>query len=78
MGGSLLFCTTLLCFALLYIRHHPVMLSLLSLFLVRTILDANVERFVVLEDRIVIITRHLLPFMSKRRTVHLPASATGN
>lgn len=69
MGCSLLICITLLGIALFYIRHYPVPLSLLSLFLLRTIVDARVERLVVLEDRLVIVSRRLLPFMTRRQVI---------
>jgi hypothetical protein len=71
MAGSLLLCTSLLVFILFHIRHYPIAGTLLSLFLLRTILDARVEKIVVLEDRFVIITRYLLPFMTKRDVVLL-------
>lgn len=73
MTGSLLFCTSLLIFTLFHIRHYPIAGTLLSLFLLRTIFDAKVEKIVVLEDRFVIVTRYLLPFMTKREVVLLSA-----
>jgi hypothetical protein len=69
MGCSFLFCTALLFFAFLYIRHYPVTVSLLSLFVLRIMIDAKVERLVVMEDRLVIVTRRLLPFMTRRQVV---------
>lgn len=71
MAVSVVSCTALLAFALLHFGQHPVAFSLLSLFLVRTILDARVERVVVLEDHMVVVSRGVLPWMSKRRVVPL-------
>lgn len=71
MSCSLVLCTGALVFALLHFGQHPVAFSLLSLFLVRTILDAKVERVVVLEDRMVVISRRVLPWMTRRQVVLL-------
>ena len=69
MAGSTLFCTAMLFFILGHIGHYPVAASLLSLFLLRTIIDAKVEKIIVLEDRFVVVTRRLLPFLTKKQVV---------
>lgn len=69
MGCSGLFCTGMLIFILLHIGHYPVAVSLLSLFLVRIMIDARVEKIIVSEDRFVIVTRHLLPWVTKKQVV---------
>ena len=65
----MVFCMSMLLFLLLHLRHYPVTVSLLSLFLLRIIVDARVERVIVSEDRFIIVTRHLLPFLNKKRVV---------
>jgi hypothetical protein len=67
MSISVVICTALLIFLLYHIKDHPIVFSLLSLFLLRTILDAKVEKMIVEEDRFVILTRRLLPFMNKQQ-----------
>jgi hypothetical protein len=67
MGSSLLCCSALLFFLLFHFRTHPVAFSLVSLFLLRTMLDARVEKFVVWDDRLVVVSRQL--FVTRRRVV---------
>ena len=73
MACSLLVCTALLAFSLAYIRHYPLTVSLVSLFLLRTIFDAKVEKIIVWEDRVEIVTRYLLPFLTVREMVRFDA-----
>jgi hypothetical protein len=76
MACSLLACTGTLLFIVLHIRHYPVAASLLSLFLLRIIIDAKVEKIIVSEDRLEIVTRRLLPFLTKRQVVLFSAVET--
>lgn len=69
MASSTIFCSAVLLFVLFYIRHYPVTGSLLSLFLLRTMIDAKVEKIIVKEDRFVVVTRRLFPFLTKKQVV---------
>lgn len=69
MAFSILFCTTALVFLLFHISHYPLTISLLSFCLVRTIIDAKIEKVIIWEDRFEIVTRHLFPFLTKRQVV---------
>ncbi len=69
MTFSLLTCTALLSFLLIHIRDYPLTASGLSFFLVRTMMDAKIDKIVVFEDRFVVTTHRLLPFMTKNRVV---------
>jgi hypothetical protein len=73
MGCSGLFCAALLSWVLAHLGHYPVAGSLLSLFLLRTIIDAKVEKIMVLEDRFVLVTRHLHPWGTKKQVVFFSA-----
>jgi hypothetical protein len=81
MGCSGLFCAVLLFWVLAHLGRYPIAGSLLSLFLLRTMIDAKVEKIMVLEDRFVLVTRHLHPWGTKKQeflfsaveSIHIPA-----
>lgn len=73
MASSLLFCTGMIGFLLFHIRSYPITASLCTLVLLRTIIDAKIEKLVVWEDRMAIVTQHSLPFLTQKQTIFFSA-----